>query len=94
MPNADTCSLPLILSFLVDFCAVVEVNDTFQHLSMECGDSRLLLWRVQDTTVLIVAVQAAAPKTDYMPHIEEALEIIEQGQLLLCNALRVLLSHH
>ena len=40
---------------------------------------RIHMWRIQDTSVLVVAVDNTVPKEDYFPHIEEALELIEQG---------------
>ncbi len=67
-----------------------ELNDVFQHLSLEAEDRRVLLWRVQEKSVLIVVVERLAPVDRYMPHIEEALEMVEQGgyntkQLLIFN---------
>ena len=57
------------------------VSDAFQHLSIDTVDARLLIWRVQEVTTLIVAVDLDSLPTDYTPHTEEALEMIEQGML-------------
>lgn len=59
------------------------VSDGYQHLSMDTNDARLLIWRVQEATTLIVAVDLESVPADYTPHTDEALEIIEQGLALL-----------
>lgn len=56
------------------------------EMETECGHS-ILMWRIQDNSVLVVAVDNIVDREKYLPHIEEALEIIEQGEnklMLLC----------
>jgi hypothetical protein len=73
-------------AFLLSLClgtrAVSSINDSVQHVSVtsSCGHV-LLLWRIQERAVLAVVADAKAPRPSYFPHIEEALEIIEQGML-------------
>ena len=67
-----------ILNGLISI-TVAGVSDAFQHLSIDTVDARLLIWRVQEVTTLIVAVDLDSLPTDYTPHTEEALEMIEQG---------------
>ena len=62
---------------------VGSINDSAQHVSLEtaCGHT-MLLWRIQELSVLVVVVDSAAERSGYFPQIEEALEIIEQGKIL------------
>ena len=55
-------------------------DDSFQHISVNAGDdNKMLLWKIQENSVLVVVVDKTLDRDVYVPHIEEALEIVEQG---------------
>lgn len=57
------------------------VNDTVQHMSIDTEDDHsILMWRIQEKSILVVAVDRRVRRDAYFPHIDEALEIIEQGE--------------
>jgi hypothetical protein len=59
---------------------VASADDSFQHISVDAGeDHRMLLWKIQENSVLMVVVDRTVSRDVYVPHIEEALEIVEQG---------------
>ena len=56
------------------------INDSVQHVTLDTACRHTVhMWRVQEHSVLVVAVSSTAPREEYFPHIEEALELIEQG---------------
>eukprot|EP01038_Epipyxis_sp_PR26KG_P016142 gene16142-21939_t len=62
------------------------VYDTFQHITIDINhDFKLLLWKIQEKSVLIVVVDKKVSSDDYFSNIEEALEIIEQVCVLHRN---------
>jgi predicted regulator of Ras-like GTPase activity (Roadblock/LC7/MglB family) len=75
------------LSVLANLNAIIDLSneimstteDSFQHMSVDTSDSRILMWNVQDKSTMIVVVDSAVDKALYTNSIEEALELIEQG---------------
>lgn len=66
--------------------SVSAINDSVQHVTLDTACRHTVhMWRVQEHSVLVVAVSSTAPKEDYFPHIEEALELIEQGGSVICT---------
>ena len=66
------------------FSIVASEDDSFKHISVNAGDDhRMLLWKIQENSVLVVVVDRTVSRDVYVPHIEEALEIIEQGELFV-----------
>ena len=56
------------------------MNDSFNQISIDTIDDHLILmWKIQDKSVLIVIVDKSVSRDVYFSHIEDALEIIEQG---------------
>ena len=65
---------------------VESADDSLQHLSINSSDDNaILLWKIQEKTVFIVIVDKSVCRDEYVPHIEEALEIVEQGKLSYNN---------
>jgi hypothetical protein len=52
------------------------------------------MWRIQEHSVLVVAVDNKVDKAEYLPQIDEALEIIEQGKSLIFSAQIFSLAHN
>jgi len=64
---------------------VSAINDSVQHVTLDTACRHTVhMWRIQEASVLVVAVDSRVPKEEYFPHIEEALELIEQGKLSIC----------
>ena len=60
------------------------VNDNMQYLALDTNDGyKILMWKIQDSSVLLVGVEKAVDEKVYTPKIEEMLEIIEQGMVLI-----------
>lgn len=60
---------------------VNSINDTAQHVALETACQHTVhMWRIQEHSVLVVAVDNKVKQEDYLPHIDEALELIEQGE--------------
>jgi hypothetical protein len=67
---------------------VNSINDSTQHVALETSCQHTLhMWRVQEHSVLVVAVDNKVDKAEYMQHVLDALEIIEQGKGLQVAAL-------
>ena len=64
------------------------INDSVQHVTLDTACRHTVhMWRIQEASVLVVAVDSRVPKEEYFPHIEEALELIEQGNNILLHVL-------
>jgi hypothetical protein len=62
------------------FPAVNSINDSTQHVALETACQHTLhMWRVQENSILVVAVDNKVEREEYMPHVLDALESIEQG---------------
>ena len=58
------------------------INDTTQHVSIETDCNHTIhMWRIQDGSVVVVAVDNTVPKESYIQHLKDALELIEEGNL-------------
>ncbi len=82
--SGQTCNF---YSYITYILAVNSINDSAQHIALETACQHTVhMWRIQEHSVLVVAVDNRVDKAEYLPHIEEALEIIEQGKS--CNLLQ------
>jgi hypothetical protein len=62
---------------------VNSINDTAQHVALESSCQHTVhMWRIQEHSVLVVAVDNKVDQEEYLPHIDEALELIEQVCIL------------
>jgi hypothetical protein len=63
--------------------SVNSINDTAQHVALESSCQHTVhMWRIQEHSVLVVAVDNKVDQEEYLPHIDEALELIEQVCIL------------
>jgi hypothetical protein len=59
--------------------AVATVDDDCNHICLDSThNTRLLLWRIQERSLLIVVVSKSVHPSKYRPFIEESLDTIEQ----------------
>lgn len=59
---------------------MASVNDSFQHLAIDLDhEQKMMMWKIQEKSVLIVVIDKNSNSELYIPQIEESLEIIEQG---------------
>lgn len=74
---------PVVSDLVPIVCAptVNSINDSTQHVALETACQHTLhMWRVQEHSILVVAVDNKVDREEYMPHVLDALEIIEQGE--------------
>lgn len=77
----DQLSVLANLTVLTELCSdiMASVCDSFQYLSLDtCSEFQILVWKIQETSLLVVGIDKSVSRDLYLPSIEEALEIIEQ----------------
>lgn len=89
-PNDDIDQLGVLanLQALTGLCTdiMATVDDDCIHIMLDStNNTKLLLWRIQERSLLIVVVSKAVPSQKYRLAIEEALDTIEQVCLLMSN---------
>ena len=84
----SVCSSNLVCYFstnysVIDLCLcmlVNKMNDGILTMTFDDGhDHKLMIWRIQEKSFLMVTADKNVRTEVYQNHVEEALEIIEQG---------------
>mmetsp|Transcript_32140 Transcript_32140/g.46334 ORF Transcript_32140/g.46334 Transcript_32140/m.46334 type:complete len:266 (-) Transcript_32140:1564-2361(-) len=93
-PNSRVDQLGLLssLSFITELCndILASVDDSFHQMTLKSSDDNIIyLWKVHETSVLVVIADKSVGRELFVPHIEEALEIIEQVCILYSNLQQV-----
>ena len=59
---------------------MASVDDSFHQMTLKSNDDNIIyMWKVHEASVLVVIADKSVGRELFVPHIEEALEIIEQG---------------
>mmetsp|Transcript_4997 Transcript_4997/g.7635 ORF Transcript_4997/g.7635 Transcript_4997/m.7635 type:complete len:251 (-) Transcript_4997:201-953(-) len=87
-PEIDQLGVLANLQALTGLCTdiMANVDDDCIHIMLDSShNSRLLLWRIQERSLLIVVVSKLVHSSKYRAALEEALDTIEQVCLLMTN---------